>query len=119
MVNSLSRKETILVKQYFKSVIEKRLTDAGRVLDRLEQTATDNNWKKGYIKALKGIFLVLKSRGLRYAYIGQIHKDDPKKYRLGDMMVEAKQLDGMKTREYLKANEKYQIKPKKRFYSFR
>jgi len=67
------------VKQYFKSVIEKRLTDAGRILDRLEQTATDNNWKKGYIKALQGIFLVLKSRNLRYAYIGQIHEDDPKK----------------------------------------
>jgi hypothetical protein len=79
MVKPLSRKEATLVNQYLKLISDRRFTDAKGKLDRLGQTIAEKEWSKGYYNALQGIFLALKSKNPRNAYVSRIDKDSPKK----------------------------------------
>jgi hypothetical protein len=72
MVKQLSRKEIILVNRVLRLLIDKKLTDAGKVLEKLEQTLSENEWNKGYFTALQGMVLALKSKDSNYLYLNQI-----------------------------------------------
>ena len=79
MVKQLSRKETILINRILKLLIDRKLTDAGRVLEKLESNMTKKEWNKGYFNALQGMSIALKSKDSRYIYIHQIPTDDYQK----------------------------------------
>jgi len=79
MIKLISRKESTLINQFFKFIADRKLTDAGRKLERLGQTMTEKQWSRGYYNALQGMSLAFKSRDHRYVYISQIDSDDPKK----------------------------------------
>jgi hypothetical protein len=81
MVKPLSRKETALVNQYLKLIVNKKFTDARGKLERLSQTMIDKEWSKGYYNALQGMSIALKSRNSRYAYIRQLDPYDLKKVK--------------------------------------
>ncbi len=79
MVKQLSRKEVILVNKVLKLLIERKLKDAGKALEKLELTMAEKEWSKGYFNALQGMSLALKSKNSRYIYLNQITTDDSKK----------------------------------------
>jgi hypothetical protein len=79
MVKKLSRKELILVNRVFKLLIDRKLTEVGNVLEKLELTMVEKEWSKGYFNALQGMSLALKSKDSRYIYLNQITTDDSKK----------------------------------------
>lgn len=79
MVKQLSRKEVILVNRVLKLLIERKLKDAGKALEKLELTMAEKEWSKGYFNALQGMSLALKSKDFRYVYLNQITTDDSKK----------------------------------------
>ena len=72
MGKQLSRKEIILANRVLRLLIDKKLTDAGKVLEKLELTLSEKEWNKGYLNALQGIVLALKSKDSRYVYLNQI-----------------------------------------------
>ncbi len=79
MVKQLLRKEVILVNKLLKLLIERKLKDAGKALEKLELTMKEKEWSKGYFNALQGMSLALKSKDTRYIYLNQITTDDSKK----------------------------------------
>lgn len=79
MVKQLSRKEVILVNRVFKLLIDRKFTDARKILEKLELTMEEKEWSKGYFNALQGISLALKSKDSRDIYLNQIPTDDSKK----------------------------------------
>jgi hypothetical protein len=79
MVKPLSRKELLLVNRVLNLLLDRKLTDAGKLLEKLELTMEQNEWSKGYFNALQGMSLALKSKDSRYAYLNQIPTDDDKK----------------------------------------
>lgn len=79
MTKPLSRKELLLVNRVLNLFLDRKLTDAGKILEKLELTMEQNEWSKGYFNALQGMSLALKSKDSRYAYLNQITTDDAKK----------------------------------------
>lgn len=79
MSKQLSRKELILVNRLLKLLINRKLRDAGKALEKLELTMTEKEWSKGYFNALQGMSLALKSKDSRYIYLNQITNEDSKK----------------------------------------
>ena len=78
MNKQLSRKEMLHVNRVLRLLSERKFTDAGRVLEKLELTMTEREWSKGYFQALQGMVLALKSKDSRYVYFNQMNIKDSK-----------------------------------------
>jgi hypothetical protein len=77
MNKPLSRKEALHVNRVLRLLSERKFTDAGRVLEKLELTMTESEWSKGYFHALQGMILALKSKD-SHVYFNQINTEDSK-----------------------------------------
>ena len=78
MNKQLSRKEVLYVNRAFRLLIDRKFTEAGRLLEKLELTMTEKEWSKGYFHALEGMILALKSKDSRYVYFNQIDTENSK-----------------------------------------
>jgi hypothetical protein len=75
MGRTKSRKIANTVTNYFQHVSHKNYSEALRELNQIEIDMTASEWQKGYINALQGMLIALRS-DTRYAYIKRIGEKD-------------------------------------------
>jgi hypothetical protein len=61
---------------YLCAIAERRLKDGEKELEQLRGALTDSEWNRGYLKALEGLLLTLKSNDGRYLYLHRLRMDD-------------------------------------------
>ncbi len=99
------------VTKYFQSVEERAWTDAEKELDNIRQKAEENQWSRGYIKALEGLMLTYKSNDDKHLYLPKAltNRSDESIQSLHKEFIEfsSDELHGEYDRGYFKALEEY------------
>ncbi|TMI29909.1 hypothetical protein E6H29_10065 [Candidatus Bathyarchaeota archaeon] len=99
------------VTKFFQSVEERAWTDAEKELDVIRQKAENNQWSRGYIKALEGLMLTYKSNDDKHLYLPKAlsNRSDESTQRLHKEFGEfsSDELHGEYDRGYFKALEEY------------
>ncbi|MBS7623121.1 hypothetical protein KEJ39_05535 [Candidatus Bathyarchaeota archaeon] len=67
---------------YLRAIAERRLRDCEKELEQLRGALTNSEWNRGYLKALEGLLLTLKSNDGRYLYLQRLKMDDKTVRRL-------------------------------------
>lgn len=75
-----SKKLRLLANDFFNELIERRLTSADRIIGKIKREAVVGQWQKGYINALEGMILALRSSRNSLTVINQIDNNDTKKF---------------------------------------
>lgn len=65
-----------LVSAYLRAVAERRLKDSEKEFEQLRGTLTNSEWNRGYLKALEGLLLTLRSNDNRYLYLQRVKPED-------------------------------------------
>lgn len=65
-----------LVSAYLRAVAERRLKDSEKEFEQLRGTLTNSEWNRGYLKALEGLLLTLRSNDNRYLYLQRAKLED-------------------------------------------
>jgi len=76
LVDSLPRKAAPLVDQYLRLFAEKSVAEAERILGKIRQEMQGTMWQRGYINALEGMIVALKSGDTRYVYLSRLDPND-------------------------------------------
>ena len=76
-----TRKIGLLANVFFPHLIEGRLTSANKTLERMKDEVSTENWQRGYINALEGMLLALKSRNDKSILLNQLGSKEADKYR--------------------------------------
>lgn len=71
----MSKRLKVLTKRYMKLLIDRKITVAEKVLEKIREESSQTQWHRGFYNALEGMVIGLKSRDSRYVYINRI---DPK-----------------------------------------
>ncbi len=72
----MSRSNTEKTIPYLKAIAERRLKDSEEAFEKIRGAFGSSQWEKGYVKALEGLLLTLKSNDGRYLYLQRIKLDD-------------------------------------------
>ncbi|MEM3018246.1 MAG: hypothetical protein QXO25_05140 [Candidatus Bathyarchaeia archaeon] len=67
---------------YLRAVAERRLKDCEKEFEQLRGALTNSEWNRGYLKALEGLLLTLKSSDGRYLYLQRLKMDEKTVKRL-------------------------------------
>ncbi len=70
----------IFVVKFFQLLKGRRFAEAERVLERIRQKTNETEWNSGYLHALDGIVLAIKSND-SYAFIKNVNLEDGKNLR--------------------------------------
>ena len=70
----------MLVIKFFAFLNLRRFTKAEDILEQIRQKTKDTEWNKGYINALNGAFLALKSHD-SYSFISKLNFEDEKELK--------------------------------------
>jgi hypothetical protein len=70
---SRNRKRT-LINRFFNHLNQRNFTEAERQLERIKKR-TNTDTKRGYLNALEGMLIALKSNDQRYAFISRIEEE--------------------------------------------
>jgi len=73
---------TELATRYLQAVAERRLKDGEKEFEQVRGTLDNSEWSRGYLKALEGLLLTLKSNDSRYLYLQRIKLEDKAVKRL-------------------------------------
>lgn len=99
------------VAKFFQSVEERAWTDAEKELDSIRQMAENNQWSRGYIKALEGLMLTYKSNDDKHLYLPKVLNDRSEENLQGLHKeftdFSSDELHGEYDRGYFKALEEY------------
>jgi len=71
-----------LASAYLKAVAECRLKDSEKEFEQLRGALTNSEWNRGYLKALEGLLLTLRSNDNRYLYLQRVKLEDKMVKRL-------------------------------------
>jgi len=69
------------VTRFLQLLVERRFTEAERVLERLRGRAGEGEWEVGYLRALEGMLLSWRSDDDRYAFLPGLNLTDRKELR--------------------------------------
>lgn len=69
------------VTRFIKLIMERRFSQAERVIERLSNSVGKNEWNRGYLQALNGMLLAQRSSDDRYVFLQNINPDDRKEVR--------------------------------------
>ena len=72
----MSIPDPVKTERYLKAVAERRLKDSEKELEHLKTTLGNSEWNKGYLKALEGLLLTLRSNDSRYLYLQKVELED-------------------------------------------
>lgn len=72
MKTTLPQKTESFTTQFFQLLTERRFTEAERALEQIRQGVKATEHYRGYINALEGMLIALKSNDDRYVFISQI-----------------------------------------------
>jgi hypothetical protein len=95
--------------KFLRAVIERRISDAERELDSVRATIPASETAKGYLRALEGLLLTVKSNNDKYLYLAKIERT-PTKLRTLRREFAAQTTNGLHTdydRGYFQALENF------------
>ena len=67
-----------MITRFFQLVENRRFAEAERELERIKQKMENNEWNKGYLRALNGILLSVKMNDDQYSILSKINSKDGK-----------------------------------------
>jgi len=65
-----------LASAYLRAVAERRLKDGEKEFEQVRGALTNSEWNRGYLKALEGLLLTLRSNDNRYLYLQRVKLED-------------------------------------------
>ena len=74
------------VNRFFQLLTKRRFSEAERVFGQIRKGAQKNEWNRGYMQALNGMFLAKKSNDDRYMFLSNmnfVNKGGLQKHRRG------------------------------------
>ena len=98
------------VNKFLQYVEERAWTDAEKELDTIRQKSENNQWSRGYVKALEGLLLTYRNDDDKYIYLPRALANGPEEVEaLGREFSEfsANELHGEYDRGYFRALEDY------------
>ena len=67
-----------MITRFFQLVENRQFAEAERELERIKQKMENNEWNKGYLRALNGILLSAKMNNDQYSILSKINSKDGK-----------------------------------------
>ena len=67
-----------MITRFFQLVENRQFAEAERELERIKQKMENNEWNKGYLRALNGILLSVKMNDDQYSILSKINSKDGK-----------------------------------------
>ena len=78
MTYSLPKKVMPLAEEYMRLVARRSLSEAERTLEKVRLEIKGTSWQKGYLNALEGMLVAIKSGDTRYVFMNRLDVDDRK-----------------------------------------
>jgi hypothetical protein len=72
----MSRSNSEKTIPYLQAIAERRLKDSEEAFEKIRGAFGSSQWDRGYVKALEGLLLTLKSNDTRYLYLQRMKLDD-------------------------------------------
>jgi len=66
---------SFLIKRFFDFLVEKNLSEAEKILEKIRGEGSESEWDKGYILALEGLLSAYKMKDDNYVFINKIKPD--------------------------------------------
>ncbi|RLI22351.1 hypothetical protein DRO54_01350 [Candidatus Bathyarchaeota archaeon] len=70
-----------MVARFFQLVENRQFAEAERELERIKRKMEENEWNRGYLKALSGVLLSTKINDDQYSFLSKINLKDGKNLR--------------------------------------
>ncbi len=78
MSSSLPRKVVPLAEEYLRLLTQRSFSEADRTLEKIRFEIKGTPWQKGYVNALEGMLVALKSGDTRYVYMNRLETNERK-----------------------------------------
>jgi len=100
-----------LAAKYLEAVAERRLKDSEKEFEQMRTGVGNSEWNKGYLKALEGLLLTLRSNDSRYLYLQRIEVEEKSVKKLKEEFRKhsASELHGDYDRGYFAALTDYAL----------
>jgi len=100
-----------LAAKYLEAVAERRLKDSENEFEQIRTGIGNSEWNKGYLKALEGLLLTLRSNDSRYLYLQRIEVEEKSVKKLKEEFKKhsASELHGDYDRGYFAALTDYAL----------
>jgi len=76
--SSLPKKAVPLAEEYLHLIAQRSLSEAERTLEKIRLEIKGTPWQKGYINALEGMLVAIKSGDTRYVYMNRLEASERK-----------------------------------------
>jgi hypothetical protein len=78
MSSSLPKKVVPLAEGYMRLIAQRSLSEAERTLEKIRLEVKGTPWQKGYMNALEGMLVAIKSGDTRYVYMNRLEASERK-----------------------------------------